>query len=479
DAVKGDVARSMLYMDVRYDGLTSGDTEEDLVLVNRLTSTSEAAFGKVCVLLQWHESDPVDEFERRRNERVFEFQGNRNPFIDKPELASMIFNESCDGSSDTGTDTGTGTGGTGDNSGENPDPGTGNGGDSGEQPVPSSNSVYISEYIEGGSYNKAIELFNSSSEAVSLSGYELVMLSNGATADSDRKVLALEGEIAAGGVATFANSRAVAALTEGSVINNSVINFNGDDYIELVYNGEVVDSLGTYGVRTNWGKDKTLVRKASVTAGNATRSGSFDTSAEWDSYAKDTFDYFGAHNGVVSGPTDPVDPVDPVEPTEPVAELVLISAIQGEGEASAMVGTDVIVEAVVTSVVPGMSGFFVQEEAADSDNNALTSEGVFVYAGSFDVLPQVGDAVRLQATVGERFGVTQLALSANAEVLGTGENVLYTQLALPFAQDSNLEAFEGMQISFEQTLKVSDIYNLGRYGQFNVSSQRLMIPTNQ
>ena len=480
DAVKGDVARSMLYMDVRYDGLTSGDTEEDLVLVNRLTSTSEAAFGKVCVLLQWHESDPVDEFERRRNERVFEFQGNRNPFIDKPELASMIFNESCDGSS--GTDTGTDTGGTGDNSGENPDPGTGNGGDSGEQPAPSSNSVYISEYIEGGSYNKAIELFNSSSEAVNLSDYDLVMLSNGATADSDRKVLALNGEIAAGGVATFANSRAVAALTDGSVINNSVINFNGDDYIELVYKGEVVDSLGTYGVRTNWGKDKTLVRKASVTAGNATRSGSFDASVEWDSYAKDTFDYFGAHNGAVSGPTDPVDPVDPVEPvepTEPVAELVLISAIQGEGEASAMVGTDVIVEAVVTSVVPGMSGFFVQEEAADSDNNALTSEGVFVYAGSFDVLPQVGDAVRLQATVGERFGVTQLALSANAEVLGTGESVLYTQQALPFAQDLNLEAFEGMQISFEQTLKVSDTYNLGRYGQFNVSSQRLMIPTNQ
>ncbi len=98
DAVKGDVARSMLYMDVRYDGNTAGDTEEDLVLLNRLTTTDEAAFGKLCVLLQWHESDPVDDFERRRNERVFEFQGNRNPFIDKPELASLIYNESCDGS---------------------------------------------------------------------------------------------------------------------------------------------------------------------------------------------------------------------------------------------------------------------------------------------------------------------------------------------------------------------------------------------
>ena len=50
---------------------------------------------------------------------------------------------------------------------------------------------------------------------------------------------------------------------------------------------------------------------------------------------------------------------------------------------------------------------------------------------------------------------------------------------MPFSPGTDLEALEGMHISFEQTLKVSDIYNLGRYGQFNVSSQRLMIPTNQ
>ncbi|WP_278385859.1 lamin tail domain-containing protein, partial [Alteromonas mediterranea] len=184
------------------------------------------------------------------------------------------------------------------------------GGDTGGDTAPSTNSVYISEYIEGGSFNKAIELFNSSTQPVSLSGYELVLLSNGDTADADRKVLALEGEIPAGGVATFAHADADALLTSGSTLSSFVINFNGDDYVELVYNGQVVDALGTYGVRTNWGKDVTLVRKSSVTGGNANRNPAFTTD-EWDSFPKDTLSNFGSHNGSVSEPTDPTDPTDP------------------------------------------------------------------------------------------------------------------------------------------------------------------------
>lgn len=43
------------------------------------------------LLLQWHNSDPVDEFEKVRNERSYEVQGNRNPFIDYPEFAEMIW----------------------------------------------------------------------------------------------------------------------------------------------------------------------------------------------------------------------------------------------------------------------------------------------------------------------------------------------------------------------------------------------------
>ena len=160
----------MFYMDVRYDGSDSSESEADLVLVDRLTSTDEAAQGKLCVLLQWHESDPVDEFELERNSKVFEFQGNRNPFIDKPELASLIFNASCDG-----TDAGDSDGGdTGEDSGDSVDDGT-------DGSTGSGHAVFISEYIEGSSFNKAVEIYNGSTEAVDLSNYKLKLLSNGAT----------------------------------------------------------------------------------------------------------------------------------------------------------------------------------------------------------------------------------------------------------------------------------------------------------
>jgi len=64
-------------------------------------------------------------------------------------------------------------------------------------------------------------------------------------------------------------------------------------------------------------------------------------------------------------------------------------------------------------------------------------------------------------------------------VLGAGGSILYTELSMPFSTDTNLEAYEGMQITFTQSLLVNDVYNLGRYGQFNVGSERVMIPTNQ
>jgi endonuclease I len=89
-AVKGDVARMMFYMATRYEGNVSG--EPDLELVN-YTGTSGPVFGKLSTLLSWHEQDPVDDFERNRNEVVFSYQHNRNPFIDHPEWVSEIWTD--------------------------------------------------------------------------------------------------------------------------------------------------------------------------------------------------------------------------------------------------------------------------------------------------------------------------------------------------------------------------------------------------
>ncbi len=89
DEVKGDVARMLFYMAVRYEG-DSG--ELDLELNNYVNNGSSPLHGKIEVLLDWHKQDPVDAFEINRNDIIFEqYQGNRNPFIDHPELAEMIW----------------------------------------------------------------------------------------------------------------------------------------------------------------------------------------------------------------------------------------------------------------------------------------------------------------------------------------------------------------------------------------------------
>jgi endonuclease I len=90
DAVKGDVARMLFYMAVRYEG-DSG--ELDLELNNNVNNGSAPLHGKMSVLLEWHREDPVDARERRRNDIIFkDYQSNRNPFIDHPEWAESIWN---------------------------------------------------------------------------------------------------------------------------------------------------------------------------------------------------------------------------------------------------------------------------------------------------------------------------------------------------------------------------------------------------
>lgn len=94
DRVKGDTARMMFYMAVRYDGNDNSKTP-DLVLVNKATKIGQAKFGKLCTLLAWHKADPVSSEERLRNEIVYKWQGNRNPFIDHPEFAELIWGTKC------------------------------------------------------------------------------------------------------------------------------------------------------------------------------------------------------------------------------------------------------------------------------------------------------------------------------------------------------------------------------------------------
>lgn len=101
DGRMGDVARALLYLDVRYAGGTHGVTgaaEPDLILTDNVAliqttggNASVAYMGLLSVLLRWHVQDPPDARERWRNDVVASYQGNRNPFIDHPQWVSGIF----------------------------------------------------------------------------------------------------------------------------------------------------------------------------------------------------------------------------------------------------------------------------------------------------------------------------------------------------------------------------------------------------
>ncbi len=88
DRVKGDVARMLFYMAVRYEG----NGEINLEMSDSVNTSPRPLHGKLSTLLEWHELDPVDDFERTRNTIIYEdWQHNRNPFIDHPEWAASIW----------------------------------------------------------------------------------------------------------------------------------------------------------------------------------------------------------------------------------------------------------------------------------------------------------------------------------------------------------------------------------------------------
>lgn len=90
DSVKGDIARMLFYMAVRYEG---EDGEVNLELNNLTSNTTAPYMGKLSTLLLWNAQDPVDNFEKRRNDIIYNnYQHNRNPFIDHPEWVNMIWN---------------------------------------------------------------------------------------------------------------------------------------------------------------------------------------------------------------------------------------------------------------------------------------------------------------------------------------------------------------------------------------------------
>lgn len=439
-------------------------------------------------------------------------------------------------------------------------------------------TVFISEYIEGSSNNKAIELYNPTGADINLGaeGYTLKMYFNGSA--SAGLTINLTGTIPAGGTYVVAHSSANAAILAEADQTNGSGWFNGDDAIVLSRGADILDSVGQVGSDpgSEWGTglqstaDNTLRRNPDITDGDTNTGDAFTPATQWTGFATDTFSGLGSHT-TNNTPNEPVVTVAATNPTgleggadntigftftrtgdlsqtltvaytvggsatagsdyaptptgtvtfganqstatldltivddvapegaetvqvtlvdgsgyavgaQGSAQAVItsdetsvtkISEVQGSGAASGMVGQQVTIEAIVTGdfqngdgdAARSLGGFFVQEQLGDWDNNAATSEGLFIFGGSGDVNP--GDIVRVTGTVGEFNGLTQLT-ATSIQVVQAGAvsdiSTLTTDIALP----GDLEAYEGMMVRIPQTLVVTDQQDLERLGEVNL-----------
>ena len=168
------------------------------------------------------------------------------------------------------------------------------------------------------------------------------------------------------------------------------------------------------------------------------------------------------------------------------APATRIHQVQGSGLASPMLNQVVEIEGVVVGAYPGSNGFqglHVQEQDADHDADAETSEGIFIFEPNGGATYAVGDAVRIKGRVTEfpETGATLTELSNlnNLVVCGTGQTVSPADVSLPFSSLTFAERFEGMLVDVDQDLSVTETFTLGRFGEVVLSSGgRLITPTN-
>ncbi len=184
--------------------------------------------------------------------------------------------------------------------------------------------LLISEYVEGSSLNKAVELYNGTTDTIDLAadGYQIEVYFNGST--SAGTTVSLTGSVAPGDVYVVADDGATAAVLAVTDQTTTSSLWNGDDAIVLSRGGLVVDSFGEVGFDpgSQWSsggvstQNSTLVRKDAACTGDANPSDVFDPSLVFDGAPQDDFTDLGTHTAACGGP----------EPT-PTADRLLLTEI--------------------------------------------------------------------------------------------------------------------------------------------------------
>ena len=345
DEFKGDIARMYFYFATRYENTVASYSFP--MFNNSTGKVFTDAF--LAQLIAWHNLDPVSEREITRNNAIYSRQNNRNPYIDNPSYVATVWtsqpadteapstitnltvsnttsnavtltwsaatdnvavtsydlylngtlksshtgltatatgllastsysfyviarddarNSSVASATVNGTTTATPVGGTG------------------------ATDLFFSEYVEGSSFNKSLEIANFTGTAVDLTGYSIRKQSNGAGAWTAG--LNLTGTLNSGAVFVLVDPQIATTCYPVTNANLSSAQeaFNGDDPMGLFKNGVLIDIIGAFnGGTAKFGENVTLRRKPSITAPNTT----FDKTLEWDSFVSNTCDGIGSH----------------------------------------------------------------------------------------------------------------------------------------------------------------------------------------
>ena len=340
---KGDIARMYFYFATRYENTVASYS---YAMFNG-TSNQVFTTSFLNLLITWHNQDPVSTREIARNDAIYSSQNNRNPYIDHPEYVQAIWNPTADAQIPT-TPTNLVANGTTSNSvslswtasadnigvtGYNvymnstlKTTVTGTtitisgltastafsffvkAKDAAGNISGASNTVNVttaaasgatatdllfSEYIEGSSNNKALEISNATGASINLSIYSIKKQTNGAGAWSTG--LSLTGTLITGSKFTIVNNLMASSCYPTSSANLSTsageMTFNGNDAVGLFKNGVLIDIIGTFnGGTANFAADQTIRRKSTVTAPTTT----FNKTTQWDSYTSDTCNNLGS-----------------------------------------------------------------------------------------------------------------------------------------------------------------------------------------
>ncbi len=290
--------------------------------------------------------------------------------------------------------------------------------------------LFFSEYIEGTSNNKALEIYNGTGATIDLAagGYSVQMFFNGsATAGL---TINLTGSVAAGDVYVLAQASANASILAQADQTNGAGWFNGDDAVVLRKGAVIIDAIGQVGLDpgSEWGTgltstaDNTLRRKAEVCVGDADGSNTFDPSLEWDGFATDTVASLGNHTANCSAPAQPTVINEVLASTtgtdveyielygEPGASLAGLSLIYVESNNGVSLGTIDFRHDFAATDQLGLNGFYLI---------GTTSSLQSVYG----VTPNVNIATNSLENSSATVALVQTASLSGGSVVG-GETVL-------------------------------------------------------